>query len=260
MSTLRNGKFDEYGSRQEMQPSRGGGLMHQGSSATAITHMVESKELTLRERQRLRLIQPDDVSGGIADSFRELRTRLLALAGDQNFTTMVVSVSPGSGASFVARNLAAAFAFDEAKTALLIDCNFRRPTQHLAFGVQPTNGGLINCLEHPGADLGKFMYQTGIPRLRLLPTGQTREMNGEYYSSINMQMVIDLMRKRYPDRYLFLDGPAIKGSPDARILSNLADFVVVVAGYGRDTANAINQAVAGFDPNKLAGVVFNHAP
>ncbi len=47
------------------------------------------------------------------------------------------------------------------------------------------------------------------------------------------------------------------GSPDARILSDLADFVVVVAGYGRDTPTAINQAVANFEPSKLAGVVFN---
>ena len=68
------------------------------------------------------------------------------------------------------------------------------------------------------------------------------------------------MRHRYPDRYLFLDGPTIKGSPDARILSDLADFVVVVAGYGRDTPAAISQAVAHFEPEKLAGVVFNQAP
>jgi protein-tyrosine kinase len=72
--------------------------------------------------------------------------------------------------------------------------------------------------------------------------------------------VVDSLRGRYPDRYLFLDGPAIKNSPDARILSDLADFVVVVAGYGRDTPASINQAVANFEPNKLAGVVFNQTP
>jgi Mrp family chromosome partitioning ATPase len=75
-----------------------------------------------------------------------------------------------------------------------------------------------------------------------------------------MRAVVDSLRCRYLDRYLFLDGPAIKGSPDARILSDLADFVVVVAGYGRDTPTTISQAVSNFDANKLAGVVFNHAP
>jgi Mrp family chromosome partitioning ATPase len=74
-----------------------------------------------------------------------------------------------------------------------------------------------------------------------------------------MRAMLDSLRCRYTDRYLFLDGPAIKGSPDARILSDLADFVVVVVGYGRDTPTAVNQAVANFEPSKLAGVVFNQS-
>ena len=47
---------------------------------------------------------------------RELRTHLLAHT-QGNFITLVVPVSRGSGGSFVARNLAAAMAFDEAKIA-----------------------------------------------------------------------------------------------------------------------------------------------
>jgi len=67
-------------------------------------------------------------------------------------------------------------------------------------------------------------------------------------------------RVRYPDRYLFLDGPPLTGSPDACILSDLADIVVVVAAYGRDSSAQINQAAASLDSNKLAGVVFNQPP
>jgi Mrp family chromosome partitioning ATPase len=48
------------------------------------------------------------------------------------------------------------------------------------------------------------------------------------------------------------------GSPDARILSELADLVVLVAGYGRDTASEISKASAFFAPDKFAGVVFNN--
>ncbi len=85
-------------------------------------------------------------------------------------------------------------------------------------------------------------------------------MGGEYFSSFRMRALIDSLRSRYPDRYLFLDGPAVKGSPDARILSDLVDFVVLVTGSGRDTPSAINKHVAGFDPAKLAGVVINEIP
>ncbi len=75
-----------------------------------------------------------------------------------------------------------------------------------------------------------------------------------------MRAVLDSLRSRYADRYLFIDSPAVKGAPDARILADLADFIVLVVGRGRDTADAINKALANFDATKIAGVVFNHAP
>ncbi|HEX4482087.1 MAG TPA: polysaccharide biosynthesis protein [Rudaea sp.] len=216
--------------------------------------------MTSAQLEERRLIHRDDDSRGPADSFREIRTRLLALGGAHNFVTMVTAVSPGSGASFVARNLATAFAFDEAKTALLVDCNLRYPNQHKAFNVDPTQGGLIDYLDHPSKGIDRVVYRTGIPRLRLIPAGVSREMSAEYFSSFRMRALLDSLRSQYPDRFLFLDGPSLKGSPDARILSDLADFVVVVAAYGRDTAHTISQTVASLDPNKVAGVVFNHAP
>ncbi|HEY8682911.1 MAG TPA: CpsD/CapB family tyrosine-protein kinase [Rhodanobacter sp.] len=222
--------------------------------------MSETGLLATRQLEERRLIHREDSVRTQSDAFREIRTRLLWLGGDANFVTLVVPVSPKSGGSFVARNLATAFAFDESKTSLLIDCNLRYPAQHKALGVDPLNGGLIDYLEHPAIGIQSALYSTGIPRLRLIPAGTLRENSGEYFSSFRMRAVIDSLRCRYLDRFLFLDGPAIKGSPDARILSDLADFVVVVAGYGRDTPAAISQAVANFDADKLAGVVFNYAP
>lgn len=237
-----------------------GSLTKRESASRSIAHMLESRVLTQRQMEQRRLIFRDAGSRGPADAFREIRTRLFLLGGTQNFVTLVVPASPGSGGSFVARNLAAAFAFDEAKTALLIDCNLRYPAQHAALDVDVSHGGLVDFLEQPSRGVQQILYDTGIPRVRLIPAGATRESSAEYLSSSRMRALVDLLRARYPDRYLVLDGPALKGSPDARILSDLADFVVVVAAYGRDSANAISQATAHLDPNKLAGVVFNSPP
>lgn len=226
----------------------------------SIARMSETGLLATTQLEQRRLIHREESVRAQSDAFREIRTRLLWLGGDRNFVTLVVPVSPRSGASFVARNLAAAFAFDESKTSLLVDCNLRYPVQHSALGVDPERGGLIDYLEHPSIGIQSALYSTGIPRLRLIPAGKLRENSGEYFSSFRMRAVVDSLRARYSDRYVFLDGPAIKDSPDARILSDLADFVVVVAGYGRDTPAAISHAVANFEGDKLAGVVFNHAP
>ncbi len=236
-------------------------LQQRSAPGHSIARMAEpGRELAPLQLEERRLIHREDSVRRQSDAFREIRTRLLSIAGRQNFVTLVVSVSPRSGGSFVTRNLAAAFAFDEAKTSLLIDCNMRYPSQHKALGVEPSSGGLIDFLEQPSMGIEPVLYHTGIPRLRLIPAGRARENSGEYFSSFRMSTMLDSLRCRYPDRYLFLDGPAIKGSPDARILSDLADFVVVVAGYGRDTPAAISQAVTNFDPEKMAGVVFNHVP
>jgi len=226
----------------------------------SIARMEETGALATRQLEERRLIHREESVRAQSDAFREIRTRLLWLGGERNFVTLVVPVSPKSGGSFVARNLAAAFAFDESKTSLLIDCNLRYPAQHKALGVDPEHGGLIDYLEHPSIGIQSALYTTGIPRMRLIPAGKLRENTGEYFSSFRMRAVIDSLRSRYSDRYLFLDGPAIKDAPDARILSDLADFVVVVAGYGRDTPAAISQAAGSFEGDKLAGVVFNHAP
>lgn len=257
MSVGDNGKpHDHVGDAFEAAAS---GLSLRTSASRSIARMAEAQSLSVRQLDERRLIHRDESVRPQADAFREIRTRLLALGGDENFVTMIAPISPRSGGSFVARNLAAAFAFDEVKTALLIDCNPRHAAQHKALGTD-AEPGLIDYLDHPAIGIEPIIHRTGVPRLRLIPSGKSRETSGEYFSSFRMRATVDSLRCRYPDRYIFLDGPAVKGSPDARILSDLADFVVLVAGYGRDTPAAIAQAAALFDPTRFAGVVFDELP
>jgi len=237
-----------------------GDIARRANATRSIARIVEPNALAPSRLEERRLIHRDASVREQADAFREIRTALLALGGGNNFITMVAPVSSRSGGSFVARNLAAAFAFDEAKTALLIDCDLRHPSLHRDLVVEPDRGGLIDYLDHPAIGVETILYHTGIPRLRLIPAGRERETSGEYFTSFRMRAMLDSLRSRYADRYLFLDGPAVAGSPDAQILADLADFVVLVAGSGRDTANAIQKAVAKFEPNKLAGVVLNQLP
>ena len=57
-----------------------------------------------------------------------------------------------------------------------------------------------------------------------------------------------------------LDSPSVLGSPDARILSELADLVVLVAGYGKVTPESLEKGIGSFPADKVAGVVFNEIP
>lgn len=223
----------------------------------SITRIAETTALSPAQMQDRAIISPTSMGQPQVDAFREVRTRLLATSNDNNIVTLVAPVSRGSGGSYVARNLAAAFAFDETKSAVLIDCDLYRPTQHTTMRINPFKGGLVNYLEDPATFIADMLYETGIPRLRLVPAGAAPKRNSEYFSSFRMRLLVDSLRSRYPDRYLFMDSPPVRGAPDARILADIADVVVLVAGYGRDSPDDIARAAANFDPNKFAGVVFN---
>jgi len=227
---------------------------HEGSRELARATQTALSPRMLEDR---RLIHRQDSVRVQADAFRDLRTRLLNLRGNQNFVTLVAPVGHGCGGSFVARNLALAFAFDQAKTATLIDCDALHPSQQSAFGVGGDNCGLMDYLAGDVDDLDAIQYPTGIPRLQLIPNGSVREIAGEYFTSMRARTMIDSLRSADPNRYIILDAPSALNSPDARILSDLADIVVLVAGYGKVTLDAIDKAAANFDPAKLAGVVFN---
>ncbi len=242
------------------------------------THVVEpSRQQALVPQRRVRLFDRavyGELPAGMAsneqlDAFRELRTRLQLMAtaaGRSHFKTLVVPITAGAGASFVARNLAAAFTLQEDSVAVLIDCDFRNPSQHGVLNSHPDGEGLSEYLDywaHTATDplvlVKRLLLPTGIPRLHLIPAGRCEAVKAgrprEYFSSGAMRTVIQQLSEE--PCFVFLDGPPITGSPDARILSDLADFVILVVGYGRSTAAAITQAAAIFERPKLAGVVFN---
>jgi Mrp family chromosome partitioning ATPase len=189
------------------------------------------------------------------EGFRELRTRLLAMGAGiqlQRFTTLVVPLTRGSGGSFVARNLAAAFTMEGRGLSLLIDCNLNNPSQHVELRT-PAAPGLFAFLEAPHAQFDRLVQPTGVPGLHLIQAGQARYR--EYFSSGAMRSLINMLRQG--EYFVFLDGPPALGSPDARLLADLVDFVILVVGYGKGTAEKIAEAAAVFDRNKFAGVVFN---
>lgn len=194
-------------------------------------------------------------SSPAADAFRELRERLLAISRDP-MVVLVAPVSAGSGGSYTARNLAAAIAFDDRQTAVLVDCDLRHPAQQAALRIDPVNGGLADHLGH-ARPVETLLYESGVPRLRVLPAGAPREAGAGPFPVARMRQLLDVLRNLEPAAHVLLDSPPVRSGPEARSLGEIADVVILVAGHGRDTPKAIAQAAAAFDPGKFAGVVFN---
>ena len=164
-----------------------------------IATMSEPRTLEKNYLRDGRIIFPEMQDRKTVNAFREIRTKLMQLSQGQNIVIMMTSVTARGGSSLLSLNLAAAFAFDDSKTALLVDCNLRDPRQHELVGVEPELG-LTDYLENPEVDAEKIIYPSGIHRLRIIPVGRRRESVVEHFNSLRMKKLIDDIQDRYPDR------------------------------------------------------------
>lgn len=231
-------------------------ILRKPGSELMIRRMSDPVPIPPEARGRNQVIEYNSEHAAVVQSFRTMRTLLLQQAGAANFVTMVTGMRPGSGASFVARNLAAALAFDESRTALLVDCNRDAPSVDGLLGGR-AKYGLTDLLENPGdVGIGDIIYSTGIPRLRAVPVGRRRDHPAEYFTTHRMKAFLEVTRRRYPDRFVVVDAPSM-ASADPRILADWCQYVILVVRYGEATRDELLEAVATFPREKFVGVIFN---
>lgn len=229
------------------------------SSSEAIARMQEKAPLSRQALAHNRVIYPELGENGTVRAFREIRTKIIQKSQGRNCIVMVTSVTSGGGSSFVSLNLAAAFAFDAGKTALLLDCNLKNPSLHRLFPPGSFQG-LADYMENPEMDVADVIHPVGIERLRVIPAGGKREIPAEYFTSLKMKRLLDSIKQRYRERYVLIDAPPMTESADTQILAELCDYVVLVVPYGRVTDAQIDACVKALGDKKLIGVVFNDEP
>ena len=72
-----------------------------------------------------------------------------------------------------------------------------------------------------------------------------------------MKQFLQAVRRRYPDRFIVLDTASVADSPDARILSELCDYTMLVVPHGKVTAGTVENVATAFKPEKFVGAVIN---
>lgn len=224
-----------------------------------IMRMAEPWRLSEADLAEERIIFPEMHDTRVIDSFRTIRTRIVQESAGANSTVLVTSVGDDGGSSFVALNLAVAFTLDASKTAVLLDCNLREPSFQF-LNMPNMDYGLTDYLESPDLDATSIVHPAGIPRLRLIPAGRRSELATEHLESKKMRELLTSVRTRYQDRFVILDSASISQSADARVLAEVADFVLLVVPYGQASEEEIWQAVQCIDEHKFLGVVFNNEP
>lgn len=141
---------------------------------------------------------------------------------------------------------------------LIVDCDFRRPTQHKVFELQQDLG--ITGVIVGRHELAAAIQPTRVENLFVLPCGPIPPNPSEL---LNSQAFADILEKLAADfDHVVIDSPPVMAVADARILAASADLTVMVLRAEKSTRKASEHALeslVGVGANVL-GVVVNDVP
>jgi capsular exopolysaccharide synthesis family protein len=190
-----------------------------------------------------------------AEAIRDLRTGLmLSRAGAPPKVVLVTSSLAGEGKTTVAMNLAIVLA--QSGRTCLIDGDMRGAMVAKAIHLQAKTG--LSELLAGTASLDQVLAQRpDFPNLTILAAGPLAPNPADLIASEQMQAVMIALRNKFDS--IVIDSPPVIHFSDARVLSSLADVVVVVARYGLTTRRSIARSVDILDEvdAPIAGVVLN---
>jgi capsular exopolysaccharide synthesis family protein len=196
-----------------------------------------------------------------ADSFRNIRASLLGVSDRLGsiVTLLVTSPKAGDGKSTAALNLAATCARAGERT-LLLDVDLRRPSLAAVFPAEPdkpsTLLGLVDVLQG-NVPWQKTLRHTELRNLDFISTGNPTDIPIEILGTLELRQLLIALANHY-DRVI-LDGPAVLGMADCRMLGRMVDAVVLVVRAGAHQLMTLQRAKAMLEQSRvaLAGVVVN---
>lgn len=213
--------------------------------------MPDKKALPSRRGQAVRL----DPHSGAAEAYRTVRTAVyFAAPGKRSKTLLVTSPTPGDGKSTLSSNLAITMAQAGQRT-ILLDADFRKPTQHLIFDLQAGEG--LSSVLAGHATLESVTRATEVKGLDVLPCGQIPPNPSEMLGSEAFTRILRELSGRYD--YIVIDSPPVLPVTDARILGALCDLTLLVLRADKSTRKAARQAKADLlgTGSRLLGAVIN---
>jgi capsular exopolysaccharide synthesis family protein len=199
------------------------------------------------------LLQPDSRE---AEAFRTIRTAVLFRAAqDEAKTLLITSPAAGDGKSTLVSNLAIAMARAGQKT-LVLDADFRKPVQHVIFGLDPRS----RCLSDVFAGtmtLAAAVQPTDIEGLHILTCGYQISNPAEVLHGRQFAHLLACLAEVY-DR-IVVDAPPVTVVTDAQILGALCDATVLVLKADKCLRRVAQHAIAALESvgSHLLGVVVN---
>jgi len=203
-----------------------------------------------------KFLSQDDPNSRFAEGYRILSAKLnLTGAREMARTITVLSGGPGEGKSTTAFNLAWVCAQSGMKV-LLIDGDVRRPSMHVAAGVENTLG--LGEFLAGQASLDELIQSTNISNMEILTAGSLGPEDLGGFSRARFGFLLEACRPNFD--VIVVDAPPVLGISDASVISQEVDVTLLLVQHRRYPRNVCQRAKRVIDEvgGKLFGVILNN--
>lgn len=197
------------------QISEGMGLMVLGTVPVIPVRAIQHGGTLSRRHQHWRALLNEAINNVIIRLLREAREGPLQVL-------LVTSATSGEGKTTLATQMAMSLARSGRRT-LLVDCDLRRPALDRVFHVSQQPGMAELLLGE--LELADVEHETTVDNLYLVTAGGWLQEGLEVLTSGAMETVLTKFRTEYD--FIVLDGSPVLPVPDARIIAQHVDAVVL---------------------------------
>ncbi len=162
------------------------------------------------------------------ESFRRLRTNILASGSGGSQVALLTSAKRGEGKSTVSANLAVTIA-QSGREVVVVDCDLRLPTVHKLFDL-PNKRGLTNILAGE-VSVDESIQYSAFPRVQVITSGPLPPNPTELLGSQRMLDLIEQLKTQFD--FIILDTPALLSVADAAVLAPAVDNVILVVAQSQ---------------------------
>src|SRR5262249_19232736 len=200
-----------------------------------------------------KLFGTEGFSGAALEQYRKLAATLHHAQGERGIKViMTASALPGEGKSLTAVNLALTLSESYHRRVLLADADLRRPTVQRVFGL-PAIGGLNEGLKL--RDDRPMAVSQISERLFVLPAGRPEP---DPMSGLTSDRMRRLVTQAPPPFALgIVATPPVGLRPDASLLADIVDGVLLVVRAGKAPFALVKRTVEAITHDRILGVVMN---
>ncbi len=185
----------------------------------------------------------------MSETFRNVRTNLQFMLGNDKKVILVTSTVSGEGKSFISGNLAISLSL-LGKKVVIVGLDIRKPGLNKVFNISKREQGITQYLANPEKNLMDLVQLSDVSKnLYILPGGTVPPNPTELLARDGLDKAIETLKENFD--YVILDTAPVGMVTDTLLIGRVADLSVYVcrADYTRKNEyTLINELI---DGNKL---------